>query len=86
MSYQIINELVERFSCDLVRADFKDPKTLSGLLPILKQIHTQCMALSLKSEAKDIIQARNLINECIKNNPENVTEHVCLYCLTQFLY
>ena len=71
MPYEKIKNLIEKFSCELVLADLEEANSLSGLLPLLKHLHTQCMRVSLKSEAKKIIQARNLINECIRNNPTN---------------
>jgi len=76
MSYEIIKELVEKFSCELVLADNHEPKSLSVLLPILKNIHSQCLRLSLTSQAKEIREARNLINTSIRNNFENISEQI----------
>ena len=38
MRYDIIENLVEKLSCDFILADSEDPESLSGLLPVLKQI------------------------------------------------
>ena len=76
MYYEIIKELVEKFSCELVLADSQEPKSLSVLLPILKNIHFQCIRLSLTSPAKKIIEARNLINTSIRDNFENISEQI----------
>ena len=76
MSYEIIKELMEKFSCELVLADVEDPKSLSALLPILKNLHSQYMKLSLPSEAKEMIKARNIINSSIKNNSKNIGEQI----------
>jgi len=76
MSYEIIKDLIEKFSCELILADSQEPKSLSVLLPILKNIHSQCQRLSLSSQAKSIRAARNLINEAIKHNSKNISEQI----------
>jgi len=72
MTYEIIEDLVEKLSCDFVLADPKEPESLSGLLPILKQIHGKCMNLSLKDKAKEILKARKLITALLKNDSTDV--------------
>ena len=57
MSYEIIKELLEKFSCELVLADPEEPTSLSVLLPILKNIHTHCMKFSLATEAGEILKS-----------------------------
>ena len=76
MPYEKIKNLIEKFSCELVLADLEEANSLSGLLPLLKHLHTQCMRVPLKSEAKEIIRARNLINEGKKNNSTNVIQQM----------
>jgi two-component system, chemotaxis family, sensor kinase CheA len=76
MSYEIIKDLMEKFSCELVLADVEDPRSLTVLLPILKNLHSQYMKLSLPSEAKEMIKVRNLINSNLKNNSKNIGEQI----------
>ncbi len=76
MPYEKIENLIEKFSCELILADLEEENSLSGLLPLLKHLHTLCMRVSLKSEAKEIIRAKNLINEGIKNNSTNVIQQM----------
>lgn len=68
MSYNLIKDLIEKFSCEFVLADPEDPGTWSGLLPILKKLHSECMKLPLKSEAKKITGARDFIMDGMKDN------------------
>ncbi len=70
MSYEMINNLVEKFSCELVLADPEDLNTLSGLLPLLKQIHGKCIQLSLKTPAKKVIEIRDLMRSIINEGAQ----------------
>ncbi len=72
MEYKIIEEQIERLSCDLILADPEEPESLSGLLPILKQIHGNCMKLSLKETAKMILKARKIIDGLLEDNPKDI--------------
>ncbi len=76
MSSSLIKDLVEKFSCELVLADSEDPKSLSVLLPILKNIHTHCMGFALTREAREVIKARNMITSSIQNNSKNSMEQI----------
>lgn len=76
MSYEIIKDLVEKLSCELVLADPEEPKSLSVLLPILKNIHTHCLKFSLTLEAREIIRIRNMISRSIENNSKNSIEQI----------
>lgn len=72
MAYKIIEDLVEKLSCDFVLANpEEEPESLSGLLPILKQIHGKCMELSLDAKAKEILKARKIITDVLKNHNGN---------------
>jgi two-component system chemotaxis sensor kinase CheA len=72
MTYEIIEDLVEKLSCDFVLADPKEPESLSGLLPILKQIHGKCIKLSLKDKAKEVLKARKMIDVILKNSTGDI--------------
>ncbi len=72
MTYEIIEHLIEKLSCDFVLADPKEPESLTGLLPILKQIHGNCMKLSLNDKADEILKARKIIDIILKNNSGDV--------------
>ncbi len=74
MEYKIVEEQIERLSCDLILADPKEPESLSGLLPILKQIHGNCMKLTLKETATMILKARKIIDGLLGDNPEDVDQ------------
>ena len=76
MSHELIKDLVEKFSCELVLADLEEPKSLSVLLPILKNIHTHCLKFSLTLEAGEIIKTRNMINRSIQNNSPASIEQI----------
>lgn len=71
MSYEMIHNLVEKFSCELVLADPEDSSHLSGLLPLLKQIHGKCTQHALKAQAKKIIEIRNLMRTLIDDGGQN---------------
>ena len=72
MTYEIIKDLIEKLSCDLVLADPDEPESLSRLLPILKQIQGSCMNLSLNDRTKAILKARKIINSVLEENPQDV--------------
>ncbi|WP_300454988.1 chemotaxis protein CheA [Desulfobacula sp.] len=76
MAYESINEVLDKFSCELVLVDSGEPKSLSALLPILKQLHSQCMRLSLNAEAKKVLKSKNIIYDGVKNNYQNVSEQI----------
>lgn len=79
MSHELIKDLVEKFSCELVLADPEEPKSLSVLLPILKNLHTHCLKSSLTLEAGEIIKTRNMINRSIqKNSPASIEQITAL--------
>ncbi|WP_457553533.1 chemotaxis protein CheA [Desulfobacula sp.] len=76
MTYEIIENLVERLSCDFVLADPGEPESLSSLLPILKQIHGKCLELSCKDQAKEILKARKIIDAVLKDDTGDVDERM----------
>lgn len=61
MVSQEIHGLTERLACDFMMATPEEPETLSGLLPVLKQLHDRCRSLKLKKEAESIQKARKMI-------------------------
>ncbi len=67
MTYEIIENLVEQLSSAFALVNPEDLESLSGLLPILKQIHGQCMKNSLNRKAKEVLKARKIINSVIKS-------------------
>lgn len=71
MSYAMIKDLSEKLSCEVVLASPDTPDSISGLLPLLKGIHTQCMAASLKTEAGLLIKAKNCISNILSNSAKN---------------
>jgi len=76
MPYEKIKDLIEKISCEIVLADSEDANSLSDLLPFLKQLHAQCMKSSLKSDAKEIIRAKDLINDGIKSKAKNAMQQI----------
>jgi len=76
MDYEIIENLVEKLSCDFVLADPSEPESLSGLLPILKQIHGNCMKLSLKDKAKEVLNAREIITAVLKEDSTDIDKEM----------
>jgi len=76
MTYEIIENLVEKLSCDFVLADPKNPETLSGLLPILKQIHGKCIKMSLSDKAKEVLKARKIITDVLKINYRDIDKEM----------
>ncbi len=77
MTYEIIENLVDKLSCDFVLADPLEPKSISALLPVLKQMHVKCQELSLNIQAKEILRARKIITD-ILNNPKDAGENTTL--------
>jgi two-component system, chemotaxis family, sensor kinase CheA len=72
MTYELIENLVEKLSCDYVLADPQEPESLSGLLPMLKLIHGKCMEVSLNDQAKNVLKARKIIEEMLKDRSQEV--------------
>ncbi len=69
MASQKIQGLTEKLACDFMMASPEEPETLSGLLPVLKQLHDRCRGLKLKGEAASIQKARKMINALL-GDPE----------------
>jgi two-component system, chemotaxis family, sensor kinase CheA len=76
MPYEIMKDLIEKFSCELVLADPEDSQTMSGLLPVLKKMHGECRRLSLQSEAGEVIRARDLITRGISGNDTDADQRI----------
>ena len=72
MRYDIIENLVEKLSCDFILADSEDPESLSGLLPVLKQIHGKCLEFSLEDTAKETLKAEKIITGILEDNPQDI--------------
>jgi len=70
MVSQEIQGLTEKLACDFMMANPEEPETLSGLLPVLKQIHDRCRKLKLKTEAESIQKARKMINALVSEPGE----------------
>jgi len=62
MVSQEIHSLTEKLACDFMMATPEEPETLSGLLPVLKQLHDRCRSLKLNAEAESIQKVRKMIN------------------------
>ncbi len=74
MVYDMLKTLVEKLSCDIVLIDPDDPKSLSALLPQLKQVHLKCRELSLSGEAKQVKKAKKLVKQILEfKNPEKAS-------------
>ncbi|MEE4363266.1 MAG: chemotaxis protein CheA [Desulfotignum sp.] len=76
MPYEIMKDLIEKFSCELVLADPEDSQTMSGLLPVLKKMHGECIRLSLQSQAGEVIRARDLITRGISGNDTDADQRI----------
>ncbi len=76
MTYDIIETLVEKLSCDYILAEPEEPESLSGLLPLLKLIHGKCMELSFNDQAKDVLKARKIIEVMLKNRSQDVDKEM----------
>jgi len=72
MTHDMVNNLMEKVSCDFVLASPDEPESLSGLLPMLKQIHGNCMKLSFNDPAKKVLRAKKIIMAVLKNNSNGV--------------
>ena len=75
MTYQIIESLVEKFSCDFVLADPSEPASLTCLFPVLKQMHGKCRRLSLDVQAKEILKAKKII-KAVLDSPDDADENM----------
>jgi two-component system chemotaxis sensor kinase CheA len=78
MVSQEIQGLTEKLACDFMMANPEEPETLSGLLPVLKQIHDRCRQLKLKTEAESIQKARKMINALVSEPGEAETRMTAL--------
>ena len=78
MVSQEIQGLTEKLACDFMMANPEEPETLSGLLPVLKQIHDRCRKLKLKTEAESIQKARKMINALVSDPGEAETRMTAL--------
>ncbi|MFH2058873.1 MAG: chemotaxis protein CheA [Pseudomonadota bacterium] len=68
MAFDDIEALIEKLSCDVVLADpEKDPKSLSCLLPTLKNLHGEYKTLAMDDEAKQVLKIKNIINGILKD-------------------
>ncbi len=76
MTVEIIENLVEKLSCDFILADPAEPESISGLLPNLKQLHGKCVEFSLNSDAKEVLRARKIIDAVLKNNTKDVDKEM----------
>ncbi len=70
MVSQEIHSLTEKLACDFMMATPEEPESLTGLLPVLKQLHDRCRSLKLKSEAESIQKARKMINAVLADPGE----------------
>ncbi len=70
MPYETIISTTESLISELILSDPDKPDSLKGLLPILKCIHTQCTESALKSETKNILRARHIIDSLLKSGPK----------------
>ncbi len=70
MVSEVIHNLLDRLSCDFMLADPEEPETLSGLLPILKQLHDRCRALGLDQEKQWVLKARKTIDDLLSRPGE----------------
>ncbi len=74
MGDQGIENLIELLSCNFILADPEEPETISGLLPILKQIHGNCIKQSLKDAAQKVLKARRTINGILAGPPGDANQ------------
>lgn len=74
MTYELIENLMEKLSCDFVMATPEEPETLSSLLPILKQIHGKCMGQPLNGRANDVLKAKRIIHAVLTDNSQDVEQ------------
>ena len=70
MVSQEIHSLTEKLACDFMMATPEEPESLTGLLPVLKQLHDRCRSLNLKGEAESILKARKMINALLSDPGE----------------
>lgn len=76
MADDSIQELVEKFSCDLVLADPQEPESLSGMLPLLKKIHDECRKTGLSESVDDMLQAKEIINSMIQDQSSDTGDQM----------
>jgi two-component system chemotaxis sensor kinase CheA len=76
MTNDIIQNLMEQLSCEFILADPKEPETLSGLLPILKQLHGEFIEPPLNGNAKNVLKTRKIINTILNNNLKDVDKEM----------
>ncbi len=74
MSDEILKNLMDKFSCELVLASQEDVKSYSSLLPILKQMHTTCKTQGLKPEAGTIMETRRQVEAILKSDFQDINE------------
>ncbi len=74
MGDQGIENLIELLSCNFILADPEEPETISGLLPILKQIHGNCIKQSLKDAAQKVLKARRTIDGILAGPPGDANQ------------
>ncbi len=78
MSEKIIQELIGKLSCDFVLATPDEPQTLSGLLPVLKKIHSSCIQQSLKDQAKEVIKTKKIIDSVLAGPSDDVDKKMAV--------
>ncbi len=76
MTIESIENLLEKLSCDFVLADPEESESLSGLLPILKQIHSKFMELSLNDKAKTVLKTRKMVDAILKKESKNIDKQM----------
>ncbi|MCP3875376.1 MAG: chemotaxis protein CheA, partial [Desulfobacteraceae bacterium] len=76
MTLKKIETLLEKLSCDFILADPDEPESLSGLLPILKQVHSQFRDLSQNDNGTQVLKARKIIDLILKNNSSGVDKNM----------
>ena len=78
MVSQEIHSLTEKLACDFMMADPEEPETLTGLFPVLKQLHDRCQKLDLIPGAKSIQKARGMIHAVLSDPGEAETKMTAL--------
>ncbi len=72
MKDNLLQNLLDTLSGDFVLASIDEPDSISALLPVLKQIHTTCLKLSLKNKAKNVLELRKQIDEILKTPDDDL--------------
>lgn len=70
MSYEAIITTTEKLASEFVLSDPAEPDSIKRMLPILKRIHTQCREHNLKSETKELLRAKHLIDSILSNGSQ----------------